>query len=214
MVSFKRKAVAADSPFLLGWCMGPDGCALSHTAVDENGEPCDAIDDKGRRIGGYCWGSIIAAADSKQTKKGTRIYCQCWCHGENQPEAWPGYSVEKEAEAVLAPDLDDDEDELDEGDDDPVLDLGGEVPALVIGAPDPDDEVLESSLEAPVSASDHELEVETRVINYENGTVHRMEVPGIGRGGKTVTNVMWVAKDKTGTRLGREWSLVEAKKLL
>lgn len=207
----KRRAQSGEVPHKFSWCYGPDGMVFQHQPIGPDGvTPVEPLDADGNRIPGFCPGSFVSSTDTKLWKKGTRVYCQCSCHGPDQPEAWPGYAVQREAEGLLAPIEDEDDDE------DPVLDLPSAAPAATLDEQSDaeDDEVVEDESDDLVTASDPELETETKRIRYPSGEVARIEVPGIGRGGKPVTNVNWVAYDKTGARLGREWSLASAKKLL
>lgn len=222
MASYSRRRVqAGDVPHKFSWCYGPDGMVFQHQPVGPDGAtPVEPLDKDGKRIPGFCPGSFVSSSDTKLWKRGTRVYCQCSCHGPDQPEAWPGYAVQREAEGYVVLDDDGDDDAVDAAG--PVADewVEADLAPVVhehppVGQSDAgDDEVLEDGPEPLVASSDVTLEVETKRIRYATGEVARVEVPGLGRGGKPVTNVNWVAYDKSGARLGREWSLTSAKKLL
>jgi hypothetical protein len=210
--------MAGDEPLKFGWCAGPDGAILQHQPWGPDETPVDPLDAQGDRIPGFCPGFFVSANDTKLWKKGTSVYCQCTCHGPDQPEAYPGYGAARQ-DWGPAPDGDDEDDDgLDDGEQEPAG-------ALPVAAGEPggqsdagDERVLDDESDDPRAPSDEtqagEGEVETKRIKYPSGEVARVEVPGLGRGGKPVTNVNWVAYDKTGAELGREWSLTAAKKLL
>lgn len=214
MASFtKRRSTAGEQPLKFGWCFGPEGSYCFHQPWGPDETPVDPLDAEGNRIPGFCPGKFVSSNDTKLWKKGTTVYCQCACHGEDQPEAYPGYAAYRAAQGLLEGGYADAEDAEDE---EPVLDTRPEPDAEELdGQTDAGDGgVLDDEPDTLAASPDESLEVETKRIKYPSGEVARVEVPGLGRGGKPVTNVNWVAFDKQGVRLGREWSLASAKKLL
>ena len=179
----KRRTTVATTEFKLGWCMGAFGKAKGFHAKH---------DADGKLVPGTCPGMTSpSSVETKHVSKGGRLYCQCKCHGDNQPEAWPGYA--KTDRAVV---LDDDDSDTEET---PVT--------------EPAAEASDSESGKTVTAQDT-VGTETHRYKYPNGEVARMEIPGTNRKGDAVTHINWIAYNLAGTQLGTHWSRGAAKREL
>lgn len=87
----KKRVNPLDNEFKFGWCSGPHGSVLQHQPLGPDENPVDPVDSEGKRIPGFCPGSIVQSSDTARIKKGAVTYCQCSCHGDDRPEAYPGY---------------------------------------------------------------------------------------------------------------------------
>lgn len=232
----KRKVNPGETVYKLSWCMGPPGAALQHQPLGPDEQPVEPLDAEGKRIPGFCpaTSSRGSGADAVTT------YCQCSCHGEDIPEAYPGYYASRTRAAAAA----EDEDETAEGEEAaasapsaedspsvetltgvvappavPVVAAVTEPPLPEMGnplAPTP-----EAATDAPVSAQtpawvdDGHARTETKSFAYPNGSVTRTERPSVTRQGKDVTLVEWIAALPDGTKIGTpQWSRKAAKDLL
>lgn len=234
----RRKVQSGEFEFKLSWCMGPVGAVLQHQPLGPDEQPVHPLREDGTRIPGFCPGEM-AAVGSVGIPAGTIKYCQCKCHGEDRPEAYPGYferrtsylGTEQNPETA-------EEGEVTESapaaqDPSSVETLTGVVapPAVPVVAADTEPPLPEmgnplaptpeaatdapASAQAPAWVDDGIDRTETKSHAYPNGSVTRTERQSVTRQGKDVTLVEWIAKLPDGTKVGTpQWSRKAAKELL
>lgn len=233
----KRKIQPGEVEYKLSWCMGPLGAVLQHQPLGPDEEPVDPLREDGTRIPGFCPGQLEAAG-SASIPAGTMKYCQCKCHGEDRPEAYPGYFESRARFVAEEPTETVEEGETSESAPTiqdpssaealtgvvappavPVMAVSGEPPLPEMGnplAPLPETVTdAPASAQTPAWVDDGFDRTETKTHAYPGGSVTRTERQSVTRQGKDVTLVEWIAKLPDGTKVGTpQWSRKAAKELL